>query len=68
MTRRANAIVWGVVGVLAVGVIWELYKFLGPAEGVTVGAVTGAGRRGARSAAPHGESRPRGGQRATHSS
>jgi NitT/TauT family transport system permease protein len=33
--------VWGVVGVLAVGLLWELYKFLGPAEGVTVGAVEG---------------------------
>jgi len=39
--RRASAIVWGVVGVLAVAVIWELYKFFGPAEGVTVGAVEG---------------------------
>ncbi|MEO8261086.1 MAG: ABC transporter permease subunit [Pseudolysinimonas sp.] len=41
MTKRANAIVWGVVGVLAVAVIWELYKFFGPADGVTVGAVEG---------------------------
>lgn len=36
--RRASAIVWGVVGVLAVGVLWEVYKFLGPAEGVLVGS------------------------------
>jgi NitT/TauT family transport system permease protein len=38
-------VVWGVVGVLAVGVIWELYKFLGPAEGVLVGSdgSTGSG-------------------------
>ena len=32
---------WGVLGVVAVMVIWELYKFLGPAEGVTIGAVEG---------------------------
>lgn len=38
---RVRAVLWGVVGVLAVGIIWELYKFLGPAEGVTVGAVDG---------------------------
>jgi NitT/TauT family transport system permease protein len=41
VTKRTSAILWGVVGVLAVGLIWELYKFLGPAEGVTVGAVEG---------------------------
>jgi NitT/TauT family transport system permease protein len=39
--KRGSAIAWGVVGVLAVALIWELYKFLGPAEGVTVGAVEG---------------------------
>ncbi|MGE3447606.1 MAG: ABC transporter permease [Microbacteriaceae bacterium] len=38
---RVRAVLWGAVGVLAVGIIWELYKFLGPAEGVTVGAVEG---------------------------
>ena len=51
ISRRAAAIVWGVVGVLAVGIIWELYKFFGPAEGVTVGAVdgeTGSGRMSPR--------------------
>lgn len=43
--RRTSAVVWGVAGVLAVGVLWELYKFLGPAEGVVVGATeeTGSG-------------------------
>jgi NitT/TauT family transport system permease protein len=41
VTKRTSAILWGVVGVLAVGLIWELYKFFGPAEGVTVGAVEG---------------------------
>jgi NitT/TauT family transport system permease protein len=29
------------LGVLAILVIWELYKFLGPAEGLVVGAVAG---------------------------
>ncbi|HWM34632.1 MAG TPA: ABC transporter permease subunit [Pseudolysinimonas sp.] len=43
--RRARAVTWGVIGVLAVGAIWELYKFLGPAEGVVLGATgeTGSG-------------------------
>jgi NitT/TauT family transport system permease protein len=41
VTKRTSAILWGVVGVLAVGLIWELYKFFGPAEGVTAGAVEG---------------------------
>jgi NitT/TauT family transport system permease protein len=39
--KRASAIAWGVVGVAAVAIIWELYKFFGPAEGVTVGATEG---------------------------
>lgn len=30
---------WGILGVLAVIVIWEAYKFLGPAQGVVVGDV-----------------------------
>jgi len=34
-------VIWGVLGVFAVMVIWELYKFLGPAEGLVVGATTG---------------------------
>lgn len=39
------AAAWGVVGVLSVIAIWELYKFLGPAEGVIVGGdgSTGSG-------------------------
>jgi NitT/TauT family transport system permease protein len=41
VSRRASTITWGVVGVLAVAVAWELYKFLGPAEGWTVGATAG---------------------------
>lgn len=44
-SRRGPALLWGVAGVAAVIVLWELYKFLGPAEGVTVGAddSTGSG-------------------------
>ncbi len=41
MTTSRAAALWGVVGVLAVLAIWELYKFAGPAEGLTVGAVEG---------------------------
>lgn len=41
MSRRTAAVVWGVLGVLAVAAVWEGYKFLGPAEGVVVGAVDG---------------------------
>ena len=41
MTRRGAATAWGVLGVLAVLVAWELYKFLGPAEGFVLGAVDG---------------------------
>jgi NitT/TauT family transport system permease protein len=43
--RRGAAVLWGVAGVAAVIVLWELYKFLGPAEGVTVGSdgTTGSG-------------------------
>ncbi|WP_297083418.1 ABC transporter permease [uncultured Demequina sp.] len=43
MTTRATSIGWGVTGVLAVVVAWELYKYLGPAEGVTVGDTGDAG-------------------------
>lgn len=32
---------WGALGILAVLLLWEGYKFLGPAEGVTIGAVDG---------------------------
>lgn len=41
MSRRARGWLWGVVGVLAVVALWELYKWLGPAEGFTVGAIEG---------------------------
>ena len=39
--QRWFAVGWGVVGIVAVLLIWELYKFLGPAEGVVIGAVEG---------------------------
>lgn len=41
MTAKPAAIAWGVLGVFAILVIWEAYKFLGPAEGFVVGAVEG---------------------------
>lgn len=41
MSRRRAAVGWGVLGVLLILVAWELYKFLGPAEGLVVGAVAG---------------------------
>ncbi len=41
MTRSRAAVFWGVLGVLAVMVVWEVYKFLGPAEGFVVGAIDG---------------------------
>ena len=39
--QRWFAIGWGVVGIVAVLLLWELYKFLGPAEGVVVGGTAG---------------------------
>jgi NitT/TauT family transport system permease protein len=41
MSRRAAVLGWGVLGVLAVLLAWELYKFLGPADGLVVGATAG---------------------------
>ena len=41
MSRQRAAVAWGALGVLAVLVAWELYKFLGPADGLVVGAVAG---------------------------
>lgn len=45
MTGRARAVGWGILGVVTVIALWELYKFLGPAEGVSVGGdgSTGSG-------------------------
>jgi len=39
--RALAAWVWGVLGVLAVLLLWEGYKFLGPADGFVVGGVAG---------------------------
>ena len=39
MKKRAAA--WGVLGVVALLAIWELYKFLGPAQGFVIGALDG---------------------------
>ena len=41
MTRQRAAFAWGALGVLAIMIGWEFYKFLGPAEGFVVGAVAG---------------------------
>ena len=41
MSLQRAAVAWGALGVLAVLVIWEAYKFLGPADGLVVGAVAG---------------------------
>lgn len=35
------AVGWGVVGIVAVLLLWEVYKFLGPAEGVVIGGTAG---------------------------
>lgn len=35
-SRRASAWAWGAIGILAVVVTWELYKLLGPEDGVVV--------------------------------
>lgn len=34
---RVRTAGWGIVGIVAVIVLWELYKWLGPADGFTVG-------------------------------
>ena len=39
--RGWTAAAWGAGGVLAVAAIWELNKFLGPAEGLVVGRIEG---------------------------
>lgn len=39
--HRWRAVGWGALGVVSVLLLWELYKFLGPAEGVVIGATAG---------------------------
>lgn len=46
--RRALPWIWGLIGVVAVMAIWELYKWLGPADGVVLGAVAGQAGSGFR--------------------
>lgn len=49
MTRRTwSAWAWGAVGVVAVATVWELYKLLGPADGLVVGGDPGDPRSGLR--------------------
>lgn len=39
-SRLARPILLGVVGIVLLGVIWEVYKAIGPATGVVVGGIT----------------------------
>ncbi len=40
MSKRAAAVLWGIAGVVAAVAIWEIYKALGPDEGVVFGELT----------------------------
>ena len=43
-----RALIWGAIGIAALAAVWELYKFLGPADGWLIGAqegITGSGIR-----------------------
>src|SRR5690606_16394509 len=46
--RRTLLWVTGILGIVAVLVLWEVYKALGPADGVVVGAVEGERGSGVR--------------------
>lgn len=46
--RPVSRWVWGAVGILAVAAAWELYKWLGPEEGLVIGAVEGQTGSGLR--------------------
>ena len=35
--RALSAWGWGAVGILLLAIVWELYKFLGPPDGVVIG-------------------------------
>ncbi|MCS0500408.1 ABC transporter permease [Protaetiibacter mangrovi] len=39
--RRWVPVAWGAAGIVAVALLWELYKFVGPSEGVVIGQVEG---------------------------
>lgn len=39
-TSKWRKITLGVVGILLVGVAWEVYKFLGPEKGFKIGEIT----------------------------
>lgn len=46
--RRSLPWIFGALGLIAVAVIWEAYKAIGPADGVVVGAVEGERNSGFR--------------------
>ncbi|HEX5729352.1 MAG TPA: ABC transporter permease, partial [Microbacterium sp.] len=37
--RALSAWLWGAVGILLLALVWELYKFLGPSDGVVIGGM-----------------------------
>jgi len=47
-TATRNAILWGVVGILLIVVVWELYKTFAPDDGIVLFAVEGERRSGIR--------------------
>jgi len=40
LSARWRGTIFGVLGVVTIALIWELYKFLGPADGVIIGTLT----------------------------
>jgi NitT/TauT family transport system permease protein len=46
--KRALPWIFGLLGLIAAAAIWELYKWLGPADGVVLGAVEGSAGSGFR--------------------
>lgn len=46
--KHARAILLGLAGLVALVAVWELYKYVGPADGVVVGAVDGQRNSGFR--------------------
>ncbi|GAA1706747.1 hypothetical protein GCM10009808_25960 [Microbacterium sediminicola] len=41
MSRRTSGLGWGILGVLGIVLLWEIYKFAGPADGLVIFAVEG---------------------------